>query len=115
MLVCSLLLASRRLVIASRFQPTAVLLALLHFLAPSRPFVVYSQYKEVRLVTPPLQLGSTATLYFLFLFLRRCKNDQLVVSVMKGGRIDLSTRRSYSSCSFFISSPPVCSRSSSAT
>lgn len=34
------------LVIASRFQPTAVLLPLLNFLAPSRPFVVYSQYKE---------------------------------------------------------------------
>lgn len=40
-------LLSCRLVIASRFQPTAVLLALLNFLAPSRPFVVYSQYKEV--------------------------------------------------------------------
>lgn len=40
-------LLSCRLVIASRFQPTAVLLALLNFLAPSRPFVVYSQHKEV--------------------------------------------------------------------
>uniref|UniRef100_A0A3P8YAR0 tRNA (adenine(58)-N(1))-methyltransferase non-catalytic subunit TRM6 n=1 Tax=Esox lucius TaxID=8010 RepID=A0A3P8YAR0_ESOLU len=34
------------LVIASRFHPCPVLLGLIKFLAPSRPFVVYSQYKE---------------------------------------------------------------------
>ncbi|XP_034555450.1 tRNA (adenine(58)-N(1))-methyltransferase non-catalytic subunit TRM6 [Notolabrus celidotus] len=34
------------LVIASRFHPCPVLMGLLRFLAPSRPFVVYSQYKE---------------------------------------------------------------------
>ncbi|XP_065819742.1 tRNA (adenine(58)-N(1))-methyltransferase non-catalytic subunit TRM6 isoform X2 [Labrus bergylta] len=34
------------LVIASRFHPCAVLMGLLKFLSPSRPFVVYSQYKE---------------------------------------------------------------------
>ncbi|KAM8725662.1 tRNA (adenine(58)-N(1))-methyltransferase non-catalytic subunit TRM6 [Acanthopagrus schlegelii] len=34
------------LVIASRFHPCPVLMGLLPFLAPSRPFVVYSQYKE---------------------------------------------------------------------
>lgn len=34
------------LVIASRFHPCPVLLGLLKFLSPSRPFVVYSQYKE---------------------------------------------------------------------
>ncbi|XP_063079500.1 tRNA (adenine(58)-N(1))-methyltransferase non-catalytic subunit TRM6 [Engraulis encrasicolus] len=34
------------LVIASRFHPTPVLLGLLKFLAPSRPFVVYCQYRE---------------------------------------------------------------------
>ncbi|KAJ8009515.1 hypothetical protein DPEC_G00089680 [Dallia pectoralis] len=34
------------LVIASRFHPCPVLLGLIRFLAPSRPFVVYSQYKE---------------------------------------------------------------------
>uniref|UniRef100_A0A3Q4N494 tRNA (adenine(58)-N(1))-methyltransferase non-catalytic subunit TRM6 n=1 Tax=Neolamprologus brichardi TaxID=32507 RepID=A0A3Q4N494_NEOBR len=35
-----------RLVIASRFHPCPVLLGLLKFLSPSRPFVVYSQYIE---------------------------------------------------------------------
>uniref|UniRef100_A0A8C7XJE8 tRNA (adenine(58)-N(1))-methyltransferase non-catalytic subunit TRM6 n=1 Tax=Oryzias sinensis TaxID=183150 RepID=A0A8C7XJE8_9TELE len=39
---------TRRLVIASRFHPCPVLLRLLRFLSPSRPFVVYSQYLEVR-------------------------------------------------------------------
>lgn len=34
------------LVIASRFHPCPLLMGLLRFLAPSRPFVVYSQYKE---------------------------------------------------------------------
>ncbi|KAG8430835.1 hypothetical protein GDO86_019916 [Hymenochirus boettgeri] len=34
------------LMIASRFHPTPVLLSLLEFIAPSRPFVVYCQYKE---------------------------------------------------------------------
>lgn len=39
--------SNRRLVIASRFHPCPVLMGLLKFLAPSRPFVVYSQFKEV--------------------------------------------------------------------
>ncbi|KAM6144366.1 tRNA (adenine(58)-N(1))-methyltransferase non-catalytic subunit TRM6 [Erethizon dorsatum] len=34
------------LIVASRFHPTPLLLALLDFVAPSRPFVVYCQYKE---------------------------------------------------------------------
>ncbi|XP_072539224.1 tRNA (adenine(58)-N(1))-methyltransferase non-catalytic subunit TRM6 [Salminus brasiliensis] len=34
------------LVIASRFSPCPVLLGLLKFVAPSRPFVVYCQYRE---------------------------------------------------------------------
>ncbi|XP_052443083.1 tRNA (adenine(58)-N(1))-methyltransferase non-catalytic subunit TRM6 [Carassius gibelio] len=34
------------LVIASRFHPCPVLMGLLKFLAPSRPFVVYCQYRE---------------------------------------------------------------------
>ncbi|XP_053345412.1 tRNA (adenine(58)-N(1))-methyltransferase non-catalytic subunit TRM6 [Clarias gariepinus] len=34
------------LVIASRFHPCPVLLGLLRFVAPSRPFVVYCQYRE---------------------------------------------------------------------
>ncbi|XP_053429372.1 tRNA (adenine(58)-N(1))-methyltransferase non-catalytic subunit TRM6 isoform X2 [Nycticebus coucang] len=35
-----------RLIVASRFHPTPLLLSLLDFVAPSRPFVVYCQYKE---------------------------------------------------------------------
>ncbi|XP_069788524.1 tRNA (adenine(58)-N(1))-methyltransferase non-catalytic subunit TRM6 [Narcine bancroftii] len=34
------------LIIASRLYPSPLLLSLLEFVAPSRPFVVYSQYKE---------------------------------------------------------------------
>lgn len=34
------------LIVASRFHPTPLLLALLDFVAPSRPFVAYCQYKE---------------------------------------------------------------------
>lgn len=34
------------LVVASRFHPAPLLLSLLDFVAPSRPFVVYCQYKE---------------------------------------------------------------------
>lgn len=34
------------LIVASRFHPTPLLLTLLDFVAPSRPFVVYCQYKE---------------------------------------------------------------------
>ncbi|XP_048356162.1 tRNA (adenine(58)-N(1))-methyltransferase non-catalytic subunit TRM6 [Sphaerodactylus townsendi] len=34
------------LIVASRFHPAPLLLSLLEFVAPSRPFVVYCQYKE---------------------------------------------------------------------
>ncbi|XP_044300092.1 tRNA (adenine(58)-N(1))-methyltransferase non-catalytic subunit TRM6 isoform X2 [Varanus komodoensis] len=34
------------LIVASRYHPSPLLLSLLEFLAPSRPFVVYCQYKE---------------------------------------------------------------------
>lgn len=34
------------LIVASRFHPSPLLLSLLEFVAPSRPFVVYCQYKE---------------------------------------------------------------------
>ncbi|XP_019371752.1 PREDICTED: tRNA (adenine(58)-N(1))-methyltransferase non-catalytic subunit TRM6 [Gavialis gangeticus] len=34
------------LIVAGRFHPTPLLLSLLEFVAPSRPFVVYCQYKE---------------------------------------------------------------------
>ncbi|KAG7259509.1 hypothetical protein CRUP_031785 [Coryphaenoides rupestris] len=35
-----------KLIIASKYHPSEVLLGLIQFLAPSRPFVVYSQFKE---------------------------------------------------------------------
>lgn len=35
------------LIVASRFHPASLLLLLLELVAPSRPFVVYCQYKEV--------------------------------------------------------------------
>lgn len=38
------------LIVASKFHPTPLLLSLLEFVAPSRPFVVYCQYKEVNQV-----------------------------------------------------------------
>uniref|UniRef100_A0A2H6N6W9 tRNA (adenine(58)-N(1))-methyltransferase non-catalytic subunit TRM6 n=1 Tax=Micrurus carvalhoi TaxID=3147026 RepID=A0A2H6N6W9_9SAUR len=34
------------LIVASRFHPTSLLLLLLELVAPSRPFVVYCQFKE---------------------------------------------------------------------
>ncbi|XP_062858321.1 tRNA (adenine(58)-N(1))-methyltransferase non-catalytic subunit TRM6 [Trichomycterus rosablanca] len=49
MAAAAALLTSRNadgLVIASRFHPCPVLLGLLKFVAPSRPFVVYCQYRE---------------------------------------------------------------------
>ncbi|KAI1240426.1 hypothetical protein IHE44_0008848 [Lamprotornis superbus] len=36
----------KHLIVASKFHPTPLLLSLLEFVAPSRPFVVYCQYKE---------------------------------------------------------------------
>uniref|UniRef100_A0A8D0GRJ5 tRNA (adenine(58)-N(1))-methyltransferase non-catalytic subunit TRM6 n=1 Tax=Sphenodon punctatus TaxID=8508 RepID=A0A8D0GRJ5_SPHPU len=35
-----------RLIVASRFHPAPLLVSLLEFVAPSRPFVAYCQYKE---------------------------------------------------------------------
>lgn len=40
------------LIVASKFHPTPLLLSLLEFVAPSRPFVVYCQYKEVNQDVP---------------------------------------------------------------
>ncbi|XP_018119886.1 tRNA methyltransferase 6 S homeolog isoform X1 [Xenopus laevis] len=34
------------LIVASRFHPTPLMLSLLEFVAPSRPFVIYCQYQE---------------------------------------------------------------------
>uniref|UniRef100_A0AAQ5YC45 tRNA (adenine(58)-N(1))-methyltransferase non-catalytic subunit TRM6 n=1 Tax=Amphiprion ocellaris TaxID=80972 RepID=A0AAQ5YC45_AMPOC len=52
------------LVIASRFHPCPVLMTLLKFLAPSRPFVVYSQYKEtlIECYTKLKEQGGTVNL-----------------------------------------------------
>ena len=36
-----------RLIIASRFHPEPILMSLIQFVAPSRPFVVYCQLMEV--------------------------------------------------------------------
>ena len=44
------------LVVVSRFQPSPIVMALLPRLAPSRPFVVYCQYKEVTCPTTALKL-----------------------------------------------------------
>uniref|UniRef100_A0A8C5I5P6 tRNA (adenine(58)-N(1))-methyltransferase non-catalytic subunit TRM6 n=1 Tax=Gouania willdenowi TaxID=441366 RepID=A0A8C5I5P6_GOUWI len=52
------------LVIASRFHPCPVVLGLLKFLSPSRPFVVYSQYKEplIECFTKLKEQGGTVNL-----------------------------------------------------
>jgi hypothetical protein len=36
-----------RLIVACKFHPTPIVLELLEYIAPCRPVVVYSQYKEV--------------------------------------------------------------------
>lgn len=46
LLVCFDYKWKQSLIVASRFHPTPLLLSLLDFVAPSRPFVVYCQYKE---------------------------------------------------------------------
>lgn len=50
---CYLLLfhsSTVRLVVVSRFHPEPVLMSLIHFVAPSRPVVVYSNILEVRII-----------------------------------------------------------------
>ncbi|XP_061560056.1 tRNA (adenine(58)-N(1))-methyltransferase non-catalytic subunit TRM6 isoform X1 [Phycodurus eques] len=60
------------LVIASLFHPCPVLLCLLKFLSPSRPFVVYSQYKEplVECFTKLKEQGGTVNLRLTDTWLR---------------------------------------------
>ncbi|KAG7240241.1 hypothetical protein INR49_027052 [Caranx melampygus] len=60
------------LVIASRFHPCPVLMGLLKFLAPSRPFVVYSQYKEplIECYTKLKERGGTINLQLTDTWLR---------------------------------------------
>ncbi|XP_056284742.1 tRNA (adenine(58)-N(1))-methyltransferase non-catalytic subunit TRM6 isoform X2 [Pseudoliparis swirei] len=61
------------LVIASRFHPCPVLLGLIKFLSPSRPFVVYSQYKEplIECFTKLKEHGGTVNLRLTDTWLRR--------------------------------------------
>lgn len=60
------------LVIASRYHPWPVLMGLLKFLAPSRPFVVYSQYKEtlIECFTKLKEQGGTVSLRLTDTWLR---------------------------------------------
>uniref|UniRef100_A0A665V6M4 tRNA (adenine(58)-N(1))-methyltransferase non-catalytic subunit TRM6 n=1 Tax=Echeneis naucrates TaxID=173247 RepID=A0A665V6M4_ECHNA len=60
------------LVIASRFHPCPVLMGLLKFLSPSRPFVVYSQYKEplIECYTKLREHGGTVNLRLTDTWLR---------------------------------------------
>ncbi|KAM9778185.1 tRNA (adenine(58)-N(1))-methyltransferase non-catalytic subunit TRM6 [Syngnathus typhle] len=60
------------LVIASRFHPCPVLMGLIRFLSPSRPFVVYSQYKEplIECFTKLKERGGTVNLRLTDTWLR---------------------------------------------
>ncbi|KAK5853200.1 hypothetical protein PBY51_007009 [Eleginops maclovinus] len=78
------------LVIASRFDPCPVLMALLKFLSPSRPFVVYSQYKEclVECYTKLREQGGTVNLKLTDSWLRHYQvlpNRTHPVLLMSGG------------------------------
>lgn len=78
------------LVIASRFHPCPVLLGLIKFLSPSRPFVVYSQYKEplIECYTKLKELGGTVNLRLTDSWLRHYQvlpNRTHPVLLMSGG------------------------------
>ncbi|XP_028997413.1 tRNA (adenine(58)-N(1))-methyltransferase non-catalytic subunit TRM6 [Betta splendens] len=78
------------LVIASRFQPCSVLMGLLKFLAPSRPFVVYSQYKEplIECYTKLREHGGTVNLKLTDSWLRHYQvlpNRTHPLLLMSGG------------------------------
>ncbi|KAM9356141.1 tRNA (adenine(58)-N(1))-methyltransferase non-catalytic subunit TRM6 [Pholidichthys leucotaenia] len=78
------------LVIASRFHPCPVLLGLLKFLSPSRPFVVYSQYKEplIDCYTKLKEQGGTVNLRLTDTWLRHYQvlpNRTHPVLLMSGG------------------------------
>uniref|UniRef100_A0A8C9XAF7 tRNA (adenine(58)-N(1))-methyltransferase non-catalytic subunit TRM6 n=1 Tax=Sander lucioperca TaxID=283035 RepID=A0A8C9XAF7_SANLU len=79
-----------RLVIASRFHPCPVLMGLLKFLSPSRPFVVYSQYKEalIECYTKLKEQGGTVNLRLTDTWLRHYQvlpNRTHPVLLMSGG------------------------------
>ncbi|CAG01490.1 unnamed protein product, partial [Tetraodon nigroviridis] len=78
------------LVIASRFHPCPVLLGLLKFLAPSRPFVVYSQHKEplIECYTKLKEVGGTVSLRLTDTWLRHYQvmpNRTHPLLLMSGG------------------------------
>lgn len=78
------------LVIASRFHPCPVLMGLLKFLSPSRPFVVYSQYKEplIECYTKLREHGGTINLRLTDTWLRHYQvlpNRTHPVLLMSGG------------------------------
>ncbi|XP_069014675.1 tRNA (adenine(58)-N(1))-methyltransferase non-catalytic subunit TRM6 [Embiotoca jacksoni] len=78
------------LVIASRFHPCPVLLGLLRFVAPSRPFVVYSQYKEalIECYTKLREQGGTVNLRLTDTWLRHYQvlpNRTHPLLLMSGG------------------------------
>ncbi|XP_068198370.1 tRNA (adenine(58)-N(1))-methyltransferase non-catalytic subunit TRM6 [Antennarius striatus] len=78
------------LVIASRFLPCPVLMGLLKFLSPSRPFVVYCQYKEplIECYTKLKERGGTVSLRLTDTWLRHYQvlpNRTHPVLLMSGG------------------------------
>ncbi|XP_037541264.1 tRNA (adenine(58)-N(1))-methyltransferase non-catalytic subunit TRM6 [Nematolebias whitei] len=78
------------LVIASRFHPCPVLLGLIKFLSPSRPFVVYSQYKEplIECYTKLKEQGGTVNLKLTDTWLRHYQvlpNRTHPLLLMSGG------------------------------
>ncbi|KAJ8355539.1 hypothetical protein SKAU_G00183330 [Synaphobranchus kaupii] len=78
------------LVIASRLHPCPVLLGLLKFLAPSRPFVVYCQYREplIECYTKLKQQGGAINLQLSETWLRHYQvlpNRTHPVLLMSGG------------------------------
>ncbi|XP_028252751.1 tRNA (adenine(58)-N(1))-methyltransferase non-catalytic subunit TRM6 [Parambassis ranga] len=78
------------LVIASRFHPCPVLLGLLKFLAPSRPFVVYSQYREtlIECYTKLKEQGGTVNIQLTDTWLRHYQvlpNRTHPLLLMSGG------------------------------
>uniref|UniRef100_A0A1A7YJ55 tRNA (adenine(58)-N(1))-methyltransferase non-catalytic subunit TRM6 n=1 Tax=Iconisemion striatum TaxID=60296 RepID=A0A1A7YJ55_9TELE len=78
------------LVIASRFHPCPVLLGLIKFLSPSRPFAVFSQYKEtlIECYTKLKEQGGTVNLRLTDTWLRHYQvlpNRTHPVLLMSGG------------------------------
>uniref|UniRef100_A0A8D2ZWE4 tRNA (adenine(58)-N(1))-methyltransferase non-catalytic subunit TRM6 n=1 Tax=Scophthalmus maximus TaxID=52904 RepID=A0A8D2ZWE4_SCOMX len=78
------------LIIASRFHPCPVLMGLLKFLSPSRPFVVHSQYKEplIECYTKLREQGGTVNLRLTDTWLRHYQvlpNRTHPLLLMSGG------------------------------